>query len=257
MTYMIWQSNPVQCREFRWWLSLFQSCILEYYNAAFIQSTDQDLTGKVCAHQLERFVLRTVQLHWNVAAVLSCIPPCFISNECQSKAHFYSSADHQVYTCKAMQLKATYFWTGKYFAVPLSGRGKCFRKKKKSKQERAACTKESQACNQWLGRVSGQDDIPTAAWPPSLNCQTLMFVNWTPTLPERLPQQRSGWLEFSSGRHVAQERLKVDTTAHEQIKQPVCTVYCQGPETMIRALFFFKRGTFVAMQKHFLIPSIQ
>lgn len=23
--------------------------------------------------------------------------------------------DHQVYTCKDMQLKATYFWTGKYF----------------------------------------------------------------------------------------------------------------------------------------------
>lgn len=141
MTYMIWQSNPVQCREFRWWLSLFQSCILEYYNAAFIQSTDQDLTGKVCAHQLERFVLRTVQLHWNVAAVLSCIPPCFISNECQSKAHFYSSADHQVYTCKAMQLKATYFWTGKYFAVPLSGRGKCFRKKKKIKAGKSSLYK--------------------------------------------------------------------------------------------------------------------
>lgn len=86
-----------------------------FYNAVFIQSTDQDLTGKVCAGRLQRFVFRTVQLQWNAAAMPSSTPPCFAPNEHQSKAHSCSGTDHQVYTRKAMQLKATYFWTGKYF----------------------------------------------------------------------------------------------------------------------------------------------
>lgn len=45
----------------------------------------------------------------------SSIPPCFAPNEHQSKAHSHSGTDHRLYTRKAMQLKATYFWTGKYF----------------------------------------------------------------------------------------------------------------------------------------------
>lgn len=125
----------------------------------------------------------------------SSIPPCLAPNEHQSKAHFYSGTDHQLYTRKAMQLKASYFWTGKYFLCHCLVEENVL-EKKKSKQEEAACRKESQACNQWLGHFSGQGDIPTAVWSSSLNCQTLMFVNWRPTFPGRLLQQRSGWLEF-------------------------------------------------------------
>ena len=61
-----------------------------------------------------------------------------------------------------------------------------------------------------------------------------MFVNRRPTFPGRLPQPRSGWLEFLSGRHVAQECFKVDTAAHQQIKQELSTVYYQDPADMIR-----------------------
>lgn len=122
----------------------------------------------------------------------SSIPPCFARNEHQSKAHSYSCTDYQVYTRKAMQLKATYFWTGKYFLCQCLAEGNVLRGKK-SKQERAACPKESQACNQWLGRFSGQGDILTATWSSSLNCETPVFVDCRPTFPGWLPQQRSGW----------------------------------------------------------------
>lgn len=80
--------------------------------------------------------------------------------------------------------------------------------------------------------MAGQGDIPTATWSSCLYCQTLMFVNWGPTFPGRLQQQRSG-MEFLSGRHVAQECLKADTAAHRQIKQAVWTVYCRDPAVMI------------------------
>ena len=162
----------------------------------------------------------------------SSIPPCFAPNEHQSKAHSYSSTNHRVYTRKAMQLKATYFWTGKYFLCHCLVEENVS-EKKKSKRERAVCREESQACNQWLGRLSGQGDIPAAAWSSSLNCQTLMFVNWKPTFPGRLPQERSGW-NSCLARHVAQKHLKVDTAAQRQIKQAVWTVYCQDPAVMIR-----------------------
>lgn len=163
----------------------------------------------------------------------SSIPPCFAPNEHQSKAHFYSGTDHQLYTRKAMQLKASYFWTGKYFLCHCLVEENVLEKNNQSRKEQLVERNPRHVTSGW-GRFSGQGDFPTAAWSSSLNCQTLMFVNWRPTFPGRLLQQRSGWLKFLSWRHVAQERLKVDTAAHEQIKQAVWTVYCQSPAVMIR-----------------------
>lgn len=48
----------------------------------------------------------------------------------QSSIFTAALGGHQVYTRKAMQLKATLFLDWKIFPLPLSGGGKCFRKKK-------------------------------------------------------------------------------------------------------------------------------
>lgn len=207
--------------QVRWWLGLGTGpCTLEYHNAAFIQSTVQDLTGKVCSAGCSGLFSEQCNSNGTRLQRRASIPPLFAPNEHQSKAHSYSNTEHQVYTRKAMQLDATYFWTGKYFPCHCLVGANILQRK--SKQEKTACRKESQACNQWLGWLSGQDDIPAAAWSSSPNCQTLMFVNCRPTFSGGLPQQRLWWnsCQPDMQHKSVSEWSQPDTNRYSQMKGP-------------------------------------
>lgn len=114
-----------------------------------------------------------------------CIPPCFSRNENQSKAHSYSCTDYQVCARKGRcNSRQPISGQENISAAPVWWRK--MSKEEKSKQERAVCPKESQVCNWWLGRFSGQRDILTAAWSSSLHCETTVFVDCRPTFPHSL-----------------------------------------------------------------------
>ena len=85
-------------------------------------------------------------------------------------------------------IKSNLFLGWKIFPLPLSGGGKCFRGNQ-SRKERLV-EKNPRHANSgradFLGRVTSRSS--------SLNCQTLMFVNWKPTFPGRLrSKDQGGW----------------------------------------------------------------
>lgn len=132
---------------------------LEHYNAVFIQSSARISQGKYvragcsglfseqCNSNGTRLQCRAA---YHPVSTLMNINQRHILTAGQTTKCIYSRGN---------AIKSNLFLDWKIFPLPLSGGGKCFRGKK-SKQERAACREESQACNQWPGRFSGQGDIP-------------------------------------------------------------------------------------------------
>lgn len=101
-------------------------------------------------------------------------------------------------------------------------------------QSRKEQPEESQACNRWPGRLSGQGDILAASpFFPSAHSKTPMFVDSGPTFPARLPVQRPGWnARLADTWH---ESVSKWTQVHtNQTKDPVLTIYCQSPAALLQ-----------------------
>lgn len=162
------------------------------------------------------------------------------------KAHSYRRTDGRVCAWEATQLKSTYFWTGRNISSTDVWWRKMFRQEKY--QSRKEQPEESQACNRWLGRLSGQGDILAASpFFLSAHSKTLLFVDCRPTFPARLPLQRPGWnARLADTWH---ESVSKWTQVHtNQTKDPVLTVYCQSPAALLQ---IYKNTRAVPRQRHF------